>query len=679
MRTLKWVAGVVAVGCAWGCGSPALSRPNRSAGSVALSRDDGLVYAVDGDTDRLLVVDTAREQKLAEVAVGRLPEQVLVGSDDTIYVTNRLGRSVSVIHKGDWSEAARIEVGVEPVGMALSTDGKTLLVVSSTAAGTSDFGTLTAIDVATLQAKWVLPVGEEPRSVAVIDDRRAFVSLFKSGDLVEIDLTQPSVTHSGSSLYAQLYRSALGNTASNGKKAVSPNSFEASTVHPRAMAGLVLSPDGKRIYATALMDSESSLTSTGPRGTPGPSGTTEPANPSGSGDASYGGGGCRPGAVTAPSLVTFDSDGTPRVDDLSGCQMEVASDRPPTVLQAGTKGGTVQGPSAVVVNTTGTWLFVVNQQSNNVAVVATGSDEIRNASTDDHRSRFVVPSNLRSLVQVGAGPTGIALTSDDRKAYVYSSFDHTLTVLIGGESGTVVSSGRSLRLADDVLSPDVVAGRKLFFSASDPRMNDPSTGIACASCHLEGREDGHVWIFGDGPRQTPSLAGRMTEQTAPFHWSGEFPDLGEFMTHTVQQRMGGTGTTPEMLGQLKAYISSIPAAENANRLSTPNDAQVRGAHVFQKAQCNSCHAGDALTNNGFADVGTRVMGGPHPDLGLELRSGLNTPSLLGLARSAPYLHDGSAPTLKARLLRGKANNLHGTTASLSDQEVDDLVEYLKVL
>ncbi len=59
--------------------------------------------------------------------------------------------------------------------------------------------------------------------------------------------------------------------------------------------------------------------------------------------------------------------------------------------------------------------------------------------------------------------------------------------------------------------------------------------------------------------------------------------------------------------------------------------------------------------------------------------GLNTPSLLGLARTAPYLHDGSAQTLKGRLMTGKTLDQHGKTSRLSDAEVDDLVGYLKAL
>src|SRR5579871_5194009 len=108
----------------------ATSSPT-SAGSIALSSDDALVYVADADRNVLTVVDAASSQKIADVPVGAAPARVLVGPDDLIYVSNRMGRSVSVIRRGSWSELDRIPVGIEPVGLALSADNAMLYVVNS--------------------------------------------------------------------------------------------------------------------------------------------------------------------------------------------------------------------------------------------------------------------------------------------------------------------------------------------------------------------------------------------------------------------------------------------------------------------------------------------------------------------------------------------------------------------
>ncbi|MFP2910526.1 YncE family protein [Pyxidicoccus sp. 3LFB2] len=163
---------------------------NNASGSVALSRDDAFLYVVDADNGVLAVVDTGRGEKVGEVKVGRGPERVVVGPDDTIYVSNRAERTVSVIRRGDWSEAARISVGVEPMGLAVTPGGDTLYVVNSTALDTTQHGTLMAVDTRSLSVRWELPVGEEPRGIALVDGgKRALISLFRHSDLVTVDLS----------------------------------------------------------------------------------------------------------------------------------------------------------------------------------------------------------------------------------------------------------------------------------------------------------------------------------------------------------------------------------------------------------------------------------------------------------------------------------------------------------
>ena len=57
----------------------------------------------------------------------------------------------------------------------------------------------------------------------------------------------------------------------------------------------------------------------------------------------------------------------------------------------------------------------------------------------------------------------------------------------------------------------------------------------------------------------------------------------------------------------------------------------------------------------------------------------DTPTLLGVYRSAPYLHDGTALTLKDVLTTMNSGDRHGTTSHLSESQIDDLVAFLKAL
>jgi cytochrome c peroxidase len=291
------------------------------------------------------------------------------------------------------------------------------------------------------------------------------------------------------------------------------------------------------------------------------------------------------------------------------------------------------------------------------------------------------------------GFDGIALSSDGKTAYVYSQLAHTLFAVDQSNSESTLQVANSTQLETDILSPDQVAGRQMFYSALDSRMTGANVGIACISCHLEGREDGHVWQFPDGPRQTPSLAGRQISQTAPYHWAGIFPTLSDFYSETITNRMGGSGLNSSEAAQLTSYIETIPSPENPFQ-NRPDLAasQARGQLAFQKAGCTACHKGDAMTDNQLHDVGTLtatdllehtelVNEGPGvpsqvTPVGFSPLMAVNTPSLMGLARTAPYLHDGSVPTVQARIDQSRTENKHGDTSQLTSDEVSDLTAYL---
>jgi YVTN family beta-propeller protein len=602
---------------------------------------------VDADNGTLSVVDAKAQAKIAEVKVGLQPERVLVAPDDRIYVANRGDRTVSVVTRGNWEQpAAQIPVGVEPVGLALSDDGKTLLVVNAAALDSVESGSLMAVDTRSLKVLWEVKVGDEPRGIAVIKGNEAVIALSRKGQLVKVNLSTRTVAEQIANL-SDLANAGPGNTGD----VPAPEFAKSTTAQSRNMLEVVASPDGQRAYAPVVWASDQVLEGDGNSG--GSPGYGSSGGPCGGG-----------GSVATPGIVTLEEDGKPAVDPLSTCNPE--GDTPPTVLADPSI--IPQGPTALAVDPTGQWLFVVNRESDSVAVMPTYS-----------RVNIGSGATVTQSVPVPAGPTGIALTRDGKTAWVYSAFEHQLVPIQSVTSGgaQVLSPGKPITVAGDTLDVEAVRGRKLFFSARDPRMN--TVGLSCATCHVDGREDGHTWNFSEGPRQTPMLAGRKLARTAPYHWAGEFPDFTAFVSHTIGQRMGGSGPGVDGERQLLAFIDSMPTPDNPFRGADLTPAQQRGEAVFRKAGCQECHVGEALTNETMANVGTFVVSGRVLDDQVRLNRGLNTPSLLGLGRSAPYLHDGSAATLKERILKDKNLDAHGKTSGLSTAEVDDLVEYLQAL
>lgn len=652
------------------CAEPTV--PPRASGSLAVSQDGLTVYAADTDNGLLIAVDAKTLEKKGEVKVGAQPFRVSVGSDGTVYVANRGSRSVSVISASDFTVTTELATGVDPVGMQLSADNRTLYVVSATAADDTSFGTLTAYDTGTHAQKWVVPVGEEPRGLGLLGDDRAVISQYKTGRLVEVDLNQGSISKGNVDFAFELNQQALSTPRQQ---------YGLTPFLARAMTDVATSPDGKRAFATTMLSRDAPI-------------LTQPTP-----DTPYykGQGPQLAGSVSTAGLITLEREGdvlTPLVDDVSsygfgyygGTTTETPSQHPQTSFAVSGLGSTpiLQGPSVALVDSSGDWVFVVNKESSRLAIVSANKRDAKGtaAAPKDpyaYDARFVVPQlpSVHSSAAIDPGADGVVILTDNKTTLIYSQFEHRIQKLtLEGGSLNVVAT--SAPLASETLPAEEVVGRKLFFDANNRSMSALEASVACSSCHLEGRDDGHTWQFPDGPRQTPTLAGRGMKATAPFHWSGEFDDMQKFLTHTITARMGGKGLSAVQVAQLNAFVDGAPAPENPYLQKISGEQLARGAAVYSRAGCDTCHSGQWLTNNTSADVGSLVVGGINPDNGIVMSQGLNVPSLKGLARSAPYLHDGSAMTIKARVLKNVGDK-HGVTSNLTTEEVDDLVAYLQTL
>jgi hypothetical protein len=185
--------------------------------------------------------------------------------------------------------------------------------------------------------------------------------------------------------------------------------------------------------------------------------------------------------------------------------------------------------------------------------------------------------------------------------------------------------------------------------------------IACASCHPEGGDDGHVWTFDGELRRTPSLRGTIAG-TAPYHWPGDIADFSTLVVDVYTLRMSGAQLDVQAETQLQEWVESIPPPPAPSWVD-PAAAQ-RGHALFDSAGCTSCHSGTKLTNNATVDVGT---GGA-----------FQVPPLVGVGWRTPLLHDGCANTLTDRFT-SCATPGHGLTSTLSTANVSDLVAYLETL
>jgi hypothetical protein len=197
---------------------------------------------------------------------------------------------------------------------------------------------------------------------------------------------------------------------------------------------------------------------------------------------------------------------------------------------------------------------------------------------------------------------------------------------------------------------------------------DAGSGIACAQCHPEGGEDGRVWKFQPiGPRRTQALNAGLSG-TAPYRWSGELASIEDLLSDVFVRRMGLTRPPASNLGHLSRWLESLRPP--IPMVDSDSDAAVRGRSLFESSQvgCTECHAGPNVAKSSNVDVG------PEPGQAFQV------PALRGVGYRAPFMHDGCAPTLRARFDQAcGGGDRHGKTSQLSEEQIADLIAYLESL
>jgi cytochrome c peroxidase len=98
--------------------------------------------------------------------------------------------------------------------------------------------------------------------------------------------------------------------------------------------------------------------------------------------------------------------------------------------------------------------------------------------------------------------------------------------------------------------------------------------------------------------------------------------------------------------------------------------ELSGYRLFKSLGCVSCHQGVNVGGNLFQRRGVfRPLGRPGPVM-------LRVPSLRNVAETAPYFHDGSAPTLEDAVRRMGAAQLN---FNLTDEQISTIVAFLHTL
>jgi YVTN family beta-propeller protein len=194
---------------------------------------------------------------------------------------------------------------------------------------------------------------------------------------------------------------------------------------------------------------------------------------------------------------------------------------------------------------------------------------------------------------------------------------------------------------------------------------------SCSSCHpSSGRPDSLNWdLLNDGignPKNTKSLL--YAHSTPPAMVTG----IRENAEMAVRAgiKFIQFATRPENdAAAIDEYLKALrPVASPYLVDGKLSAAAERGKKLFDEATCSSCHFDDYYTDMEKHDIGTGK--------GMEEDQEFDTPSLVEIWRTGPYLYDGRAATIEEVLTKYNADDMHGFTSDLSEKQIADLVEYI---
>ena len=479
-------------------------------------------------------------------------------------------------------------------------------------------GRVLELDAETLQTLRIWELPNEPRWLALNPNRNSlYVAGAWEGRLVHVDLGSGEASR----------------VVIEGPFRVDRPTGRPSILTPRITGDLDVSPNGDTLAVPMLFVNNTTPIAEDSRG----EGPPPPPGEGGYGDR------------IVPAVVMFDIDelGRPSTDAKVMVSLTLEAVGAPSSY-----------PSSVTFTPDGS------------IVVATieGASQLMYFNAGHARSHFGEDMSFLPVasLSVGRGPRSVAFTSS-KEGFVYNFLDRTTTgfVLSSPDFGGFVGTpGASIVVATNRLPDDVENGRRLFYSSSEPIVTNPRISVSCGTCHFEGRNDGLTWVFERGPRQTPSLAG-MISLREPVRWDGLAPTVADDALETAQQLMGAFEMTPQAAQDIAAFIDYVRSVDTPD-LGIDNAQVALGREIFNRSDvaCGTCHAGPI-----FSDKQTYNM------FGLD---GVKTPSLLGVSATPPYLHDGSAPTLRAVLDASRGGEM-GNTGNLSEEEMQALEAYLRTL
>ncbi len=623
--------------------------PYRSPYDVAFAPDGKRLAVSDHTAGSVSVIDVKARSVASTIELRGRPAALAWSADGSrLFVAERnAGTVAEVAFKGESNEEGgrverRFSVGPQPVGLAVASKRKLLLV--------TNFAThaVSVVDLAGGAERARIAASREPFAVAVTPDETLAIvgNLLPAGPAT--DPTMASV----------LSIIDLASLKRVGDVKLPPGST--------ALRGIAISPDGRWVYAVHTVGRFSVPTTQLDRGW------------------------VNTNALSVVDLASRTHLATALLDYPS----EGAAD--PWGIALSKDGATawisLSGVHTVArVDIAGLHKLLAGNLEGKPQLVKsgsyqTGTQNIWMEIKNDPAKRELLVNDLAALYVAGLikkkplarrgwwetspaperkGPRGIALSPDGTLlacAVYYAG-------VVWFADPDLAKAGSSLEVGSNPKPDPRRAGEICFHDATLCFQH----WLSCATCHPEGRVDALNWdLLNDGignPKNSKSLL--LSHETPPAMARGVRADM-EAASRAGYRHILFREPEEDELRYTTAYLRALkpgrsPYRTDAGGLSP--EAQ-RGKALFESEQtkCATCHKGEFFTDLQSYDVGTRGE--------YDRVSVFDTPTLIELWRTAPYLHDGAAATVRDVLTTCNKNDRHGSTSQLTATELEELVAYL---
>lgn len=316
-------------------------------------------------------------------------------------------------------------------------------------------------------------------------------------------------------------------------------------------------------------------------------------------------------------------------------------------------------------------IWGVQCDKDNIVITQSGTHDISIISYDTFKTKFEAYKKKNELSYdlyflygirqrlpiIGNGPRDFAL--DNGKAYIPTYFSDTLNIVTIADRQIDYIACNPSRIESNL---DL--GERAFNDATYCFQNWQS----CNGCHPgEARTDGMNWdLMNDGignPKNCKSLL--LSHQTNPNMISGIRP-TAEIAVRAGFKSIQFSDVPEEVAQSVDEYLKSLkPMPSPYLKDGQMTDLAKKGRQVFEKLKCDECHSGVYFTDYKLHVIGEDV----------EFEKGWDTPTLIEVWRTAPYLFNGRATTLDEVFVKYK----HGIDGKASQKDIDALVEYVNSL